>query len=151
MPIPQQVVSDNESVQRLVMAAERLMYDPKSRGVFMQGITAKASLPMVLAKETVGILKMIDDRTRGNVPKQLIPPAAVLILGEIARFMKDAGLAEPTEQDVADGIKKMLTMLLMTFGQDMKQRAAQGAQPGQPMPPQAPPQAQQGGLIAAGV
>lgn len=154
----QQASSDQDAVEKIVLAGMKLMYDPATRQVFEQGVTAKLPISDVLAREAVGVLKMIDERAKGNLPRHLIAPVATMLLAEIAKFMKDAGIADPSEQDLLDGVKKMLGMVMKVFGKELlakrrgqaQQPAASQAQPTQPAP-QMPAQQPPAGLIQSGV
>lgn len=86
---------------------------------------------------------MVDDRTQHNLPKKLLPMVAVMVLMEMAKFMADADLGQPSEEDIKAAIVKALNMLKGIY-RDLAQQRGQGQQPptGQPAP-----DAAQGGLI----
>jgi len=131
-------------VNDVVMAGMRLMYDPKTVEFFKQGITRDDPLPDILYQETAGLMVMLFEKSKSRMPKSLIEPAAVLLLAEIARFMTQAGLAKPTEEDISSAVTKLRAELRQRYGDKAPQQQPQGGAPQQPQegsPPQqvAPP------------
>ena len=156
-PIDPQLQKDNDALQKVVLAGMRMLYDPKTFPMFKQGITTKQPLGNILALQTAGLIKMLDKKANHQIPKQVIAPAAVMLLAEIAKFMNEAGLVKPTEQDVKDGIQKMLKIIMAIYSPVAAPTQQEGqpaqAAPAQPAAPVAPPPAP-AGLInqpAAGV
>lgn len=129
-----------DALHRVILAAMRLMYDPKTFPLFKAGITKNAPLPQILATETGGLIQMMDKQSKGTIPRDILPQAAVAILAEIAKFMKEAKIANPSEADVRAGIQQLMGILVKFYGQ---QPATQ--QVAQPQQPQAP-----AGLISQG-
>lgn len=86
---------------------------------------------------------MVDDRTQHNLPKKLLPMVAVIVLMEMAKFMSDAGIGRPSEEDIKAAIVKALNMLKGIY-RDLAQQRRQGQQP---PTGQSVPDAAQGGLI----
>lgn len=151
-PIDPQLQKDNDALQRVILAGMRMLYDPKTFPMFKQGITAKQPLANILALQTAGLIKLLEKKANNQIPKQVIAPAAVMLLAEIAKFMNEAGLVKPTEQDVKDGIQKMLKIIMAIYSPVAPTQPAQAA-PAQPAAPVSPPPAP-AGLInqpAAGV
>lgn len=139
-----QFQADNEALNKIIMAGQRLLYDPKTFPIFKEGITQKQPLSNILAIQTAGLIKIIDKKAGGKLPKHVVVPAAVTLLAEIAKFMNDAGLAEPTEEEVKLGLKKMLDIVGEIYSPAIQSQpgAGQGEveepeEPGQPegMPP----------------
>lgn len=113
--IDHQLQKDNDALQRVILAGMRMLYDPKTFPMFKQGISTKQPLANILALQTAGLIKLLDKKANHQIPKQVIAPAAVMLLAEIARFMNEAGLVKPTEDDVKDGIQKMLKIIMAIY------------------------------------
>lgn len=124
-----QFQADNEALNKIIMAGQRLLYDPKTFPIFKEGISAKQPLSNILAIQTAGLIKMIDKKAGGKLPKHVVVPAAVTLLAEIAKFMNDAGLAEPTEEEVKLGLKKMLDIVGEIYSPAIQSQP--GVEPGQ--------------------
>ena len=141
--IPQEVQADQEAVQKIVLSCLTVMYDPKTFPIFKQGLSSGKPIPDILAMETAGLIRMVDDRTQHNLPKKLLPMVAVIVLMEMAKFMSDAGIGRPSEEDIKAAIVKALNMLTGIY-RDLAQQRRQGQQP---PTGQSVPDAAQGGLI----
>lgn len=130
-----------QAVNQIVMAGMRLMYDPKTLHIFKAGITREGPLDDVLAMQAAGLIKMIDDRAKGKLPRGSIAEAATLLLIEMAKFMTQAGLADPKEDDIRSAIEKLMKIILRLYpsGQQSGAPTPPSPQPGA-MPPQQPPQ-----------
>lgn len=136
-----QVGQSQEAMNKIVLAGTRLMYDPKTFDIFKAGITKPGPLDDVLATQAAGLIKMLDDRAQGKLPRAAIAPAATMLLIEMARFMTQAGLADPQEADIKSAIEKLMKIILRLYPPG-KQAATPATQPAAPMPAQAAPQPQ---------
>lgn len=157
MAIPQQVLNEQEQVQRVVLAGMKFMYDKNTFPMLMRGISKQAPVSTRLAMETGGVMKMIDDRTAKGIPPNVVSKAAILIMLDMAQFMAQANMAKPTQDDIKQAMGMLQQILIEVFSKHGKavtrhgprsQPAPQvppGMQPTQsPQPSQTPPQ----GLIA---
>lgn len=126
-----------EAFKKVVLAGMKLMYDPKTFKLFANGIQRQdVPLPELLAQETAGLIKMLMDKSQNKIPPHIIMPAATMLLMEIAKFMKDAGIASPGKEDIQKGTMLMMELIKGVFPVGEQQAPA----PAQP----------QGGLIAQG-
>ena len=129
-----------EAVQRIVLAGMKIMYDKSTFQMFSQAMAGKEPVPVKLAKEAAGLMKILFDKSNGSMPKRHIVPAATMLLFEMADFMKQAGIADPSEEEVQGAVKLMIPILAELYGK----KNSQQQQPA--MPQQQPPQ----GLIGQG-
>jgi len=149
--IPAQAMQNNVAVQKVVLSGMKLLYSPSTRKMLMDGISADAPMPQKLAMEIAGVMKLIDDRTPAGIPPQAIAPGAIMLLFDLAAFMRQAKIGNPSDEDVMAAIKVMKGLLLELFTKHGKgataQQQAQPAPAGQQPPAQQPP-AQPAGLLA---
>ena len=140
---------DAQHMAQTVMAGMKIMYDKATNKIFTAGILRKnIAVSQRLATETAGLMKMLMDKSKGTIPKQIIIPSALALMLEMAKFMVDAGIEKPTKQDM-DAAKEMLVKILTKmFGDEQAPAAPPQAPPpaAPPGPPQAPPPAP-GGLM----
>lgn len=137
---------DMDNFQKLVLAGMRLMYNEKTFGIFKSGMLRKdRTVPQRLAAESAGLMKMLFDKSGGKIPAQIIAPAAAMLLMEMGKFMKEAGVADVTSEDVKQGTALLMNALKAMFAN------AQGATPAPaPAPAAVPAPAQPpGGLMAS--
>lgn len=139
--MPAMTPEDQQMMQKAVMAGQKIMYDKQIFPRFAQAIAKPAPLPMKLATEAAGLLKMINDRAQGQIPKRLMIPIGMMLMLEMADFMEKAKLAKPTERDVQNGMKLLIDIVVKMDGGKGKAPTQPGAQPPQQAQPPAPPQA----------
>jgi hypothetical protein len=147
-----------DAYKRVTLAGIKLMYDPKMAKYFDQGLKSGGNPVDILATNVAGILRIIDDRTGMNVPKQVLIPAGVAIMQELVNFVKEAGLFEVNEQVAQEALQKMVALLAQeykVFDEKVaqgkgRQQQAQLQQPQQPQQPQPQQQMPQQGLINQG-
>ena len=136
MQMPEKDMADFEKV---VLAGMRLMYNEKTFAIFQRGLTrTDRPVPQRLAAESAGLVKMLYDKSNGTMPKQIIAPAAAMLLMEMGKFMTEAGIEQVTSEQVKEGTALLMNSLKAMFGGQGKAE--------QPAPQQAAAQAP-GGLI----
>ena len=149
--IPAQAMQNNVAVQKVVLSGMKLLYSPSTRKMLMDGIAADAPMPQKLAMEIAGVMKLIDDRTPSGIPPQAIAPGAIMLLFDLAAFMRQAKIGNPSDEDVMAAIKVMKGLLLELFTKHGKgataQQQAQSAPAWQQQLAQQPP-ARPAGLLA---
>lgn len=138
--------NDQLAIRRVVMAGMKVMYDPKTWPTFQQGMQKDAPMPQKLAGEASGLVKLLQDKAQGSIPRQVLLPASTMLMLEIAKFMSDAGIAKPTPEDIKAAGQLLLQMIPKAFP---KGGPAAPATPAS-APPAAPPsgiiQSAQGGV-----
>lgn len=135
---------NSEAMQKVVMAGMKLMYDAKVFPMFAEALEKDPS-PMGIAKQTAGLMKILMDKSQGSIPKNVMIPAAVALLFEMAGFMVQAGMPKPSDEDMQGALKALVQMMVQVFGG----QAPAGAPPAQPASSAGaqPPQAAQTGMI----
>ena len=138
---------DAQHMAQTVMAGMKVMYDKATNKIFAAGILRK-NIPVAqrLATETAGLMKMLMDKSKGTMPKQIIIPAALALMLEMAKFMVDAGIEKPTKQDMAAAKEMLIKILTKMYGDE---QAPAAAPPGPPAVPAAPPGPPAGGGLMA--
>jgi hypothetical protein len=142
---------DAQHMAQVVMAGMKLMYDKTTSKMLTKGITRKnVPLPKRLAMETAGLMKLLMDRSQNKIPKQILIPAALTLMVEMAKFMADAGVEKPTKQDMDAAKDALVIIMKRLFGGPPGPQQAPAA-PQAPAPaPAAPAPEQQGGLMMQG-
>ncbi len=115
---------NSEAMQKVVMAGMKLMYDAKIFPMFADALEKDPS-PMGIAKQTAGLMKILMDKSQGSIPKNVMIPAAVALLFEMAGFMVQAGMPKPSDEDMQGALKALVQMMVQVFG-------GQQAAPAQP-------------------
>lgn len=107
--------ADQEALSKVILAGMKLMYDPKTFPIFKAGMSKPGAVDDKLATQAAGLMKMLVERSN-NMPRQVIAPAAAMLLVEMAKFMEEAGMQGPTEDELKSAIMKLLKIILRLFG-----------------------------------
>lgn len=143
--MPNQAVSqDQTDTEKVVLAGMKVMYDQKVFPQFIEAFKKGGPISDTLAAQAAGLVKILDDQSKGAIPKRVIVPAATVLLIEMADFLVQSKIAQPTKQDLAEAIKKLTAIILKIYS--APQPGVQ-AQPMQQQPPASSPAPQAGGLI----
>ena len=130
-----------ENFKKVVLAGMKLMYDKKVFEQTKTGMLRKnVPLPQRLAVETAGLMKVLMDKSQGKIPPALIAPAASMLLMEMGKFMAEAGIEEPTPEQIREGTKILMELLKRLFAPKQGQPAPKQAAPAAPAPAAAPAQ-----------
>lgn len=144
MQMPEKDMADFEKV---VLAGMTIMFDEKTFAIFKNGfVRADRPVPQRLAAESAGLVKMLEDRTKEKqqkdgkpvtgIPKQIIAPAAAMLLMEMGKFMTEAGIEQVTSEHVREATSLLMNALKAMFagGQGKPEQPAQNAAPPAPAP-----------------
>lgn len=131
MQMPEKDMADFEKV---VLAGMRLMYNEKTFAIFQRGLTrTDRPVPQRLAAESAGLMKMLYDKSNATMPKQIIAPAAAMLLMEMGKFMTEAGIEQVTSEQVREATALLMNALKAMFaGQGKQEQPAQNAAPQAP-------------------
>lgn len=129
-----------EDTQKIVMAGMKLLYSKDTRKLLDGMLSAKQIDAKALGLNISGLMKILWEKSGGNMPPAAIAPAAIILTYELASFLRDAGVKVAPEA-VQEAAQKCVQFLRTVFS---KLKAG-----GQPQQPQQPPQQQQPGMIGA--
>lgn len=141
-----------DPVDRIVAAGMKVMYSPQTRAQLQKAVQSNEPVPKVLAENVTGLILMLDSKTQGGLPAEPIFPAAVILLGDAAEVMTQAG-KQVTMDQYNDGVRMLYVMLGKKMGGSDAQimdaankalppekQVAGGAPPDGPAAAEAPPQ-----------
>lgn len=105
--------------QALTFAYEALYKNEAAKDVAKQ-LKAAQSLADGMADVAYNITQIIDERTDGQVPDELLMPLAMQVLEEVGEVAEAAGLS-PQPEDVAGAFKTMILRYMGEQGVDTTQ------------------------------
>lgn len=148
--IPQNAMANNKAVQKVVLSGMKLLYSPSTAKLLDDALKADVPMPQKLAIEIAGIMKLVDERTPKGIPPEAIAPGAVMLLFDLAHFMRQSGAGNPTDEDIQAAIKILHKFLLVIFTKMGKGATGQqqSQQTQQPQPTQQAQQQPPRGLLA---
>ena len=147
-PNQQAALTTEDKIHRVVMAGMKLMYDPKTFPMLLAGIKNNTPMPQKLAMEVAGIMHLLDQKSGAGLTPDVVAPAAVLLVFELAGFIKQSGAGNPTKDDIQAALPILQKVVGEVFAK-MGKAVTGGQPPAAPLQstPQPPPQT--GGLINA--
>jgi hypothetical protein len=142
-PVPRNPVNPvlQDAMQRVAIAGRKIMFAPQTRNLLQQGLLSGGPPADILATQIAGILKVADDKSGMNIPKQVLVPAGLVLMRDLVRFVEQARLFKITAADLKLAIQKMIVLLIREYQlydqQVAKARMAQAGRAAQAaqMPP----------------
>lgn len=123
--------ADAAAARKVVMGCQRILFDKATFQHLKAGLTSGQPMPVKLASNTVGVMKLFADRAKGEIPRQVLLPAGAMLLLDVAKFVHEAGFGDPTNKDIADAKALLEQLLVKAFPPaPAAQPAAPGPQPG---------------------
>jgi hypothetical protein len=113
-------VPDHPAFDAAMEFVMQVLYNNKAAKDIANQIKSAPSVSEGLADIAYNITSIVDEKTQGQVPDDLLGVLAMSILGEVSEVAEAAGV-NPTEQDVANAFKNMLLRYMGEQGADTSQ------------------------------
>lgn len=133
---------DTQMLKALVVDGMQSMYGPKTRAMFLKAVMADPkAIPENLAREIAGIIRLLDEKAKGKLPKNLFVPVAAALIADALDFLERTGEIPEADDMMQPAIAAFIQAIVPEYqgGGQAPQQAAPG---GPPAAPAAPPQAQ---------
>ena len=114
-PTPQVNVPEGEWEDRVVLAAQKILYEEGSGDQMINQITQGDPI-QAIANTTVTLVTSIDDKLGGQIPEDDILPAAVRIMENVAELRSQATGEELTEDIQKQAVFTMIGQLSEEYG-----------------------------------
>ena len=111
---------NNPAFQQALTLAYEALYKGDAAKDVAKGLKAAPDLAEGLADTAYNITSIVDERTNGEVPDELLVPLAMQILEEVGEIADAAGL-DPQPEEVAQAFKTMILRYLQEQGVDTTQ------------------------------
>ena len=105
-----------EAYERVVIAGMKVMFSKESHRAMLQEIQKPGPMDERLGKGIAGLMLMLFKESNETMPPAVIIPAGVNLLMEAVDFLRNSGLAKPTNADIGGGIEIMMATVLDKFG-----------------------------------
>jgi hypothetical protein len=126
--------ADQAAAQKVVLGCSKLLFAKETHDYLVNGLKRPGPIAAKIAAETVGVMKLFASRVKGEIPRQVLLPAATMLVMEIARFAGKAGFGEPSGKDVKDAIRMLPALLMKAFPPPAGPAAPGAVQPAAPAP-----------------
>ncbi len=108
--------------QKMVLAGMKIMFSPETRSLIVKELAGDpAAMGDKLGVGMVRIMTYIWKESNNTLPPQLIIPVALELLMHAADFVKRAGIAEISDEEIGDAMEKTIFGLMSAFGVDPQQ------------------------------
>ena len=115
-----EVDENNPAFKQAIAYAMKVLYEQQAAKDISKSLKAAGSVAEGMAKVAYDIVGIVDDKTQGAVPDELLTLLGMKILEEVADIAEASGL-KPSNQDVAEAFKMMLLRFLQENGVDTSQ------------------------------
>lgn len=107
-----------EAYERVVVAGMKIMYSKESHRVMLEEIKRPGPMGQRLGKGITGLMLLIIKESNNTVPPAVIIPAGIKLLMETVDFLRKTGIADPTNEEIGQGVEIFITSILQQFGAD---------------------------------
>lgn len=80
-----------EAFRRVVMAGKKILYGPETQDIVNEFMGQDAPIEEKLGVGIANLVIMIDNKAQGNIPKDVMIPAATVLLFDAADFLRESG------------------------------------------------------------
>lgn len=111
---------NNPAFKAAIEYANKVLYEQQAAKEVSQSLKSAQSVSKGMADVAYDISSIVDEKTQGQVPDELLMLMGMKILEEVADIAEASGL-KPSNQDVAEAFKLMLLRFLQEQGMDTSQ------------------------------
>lgn len=116
-------------IQKIVVAAQKLMYNPKTK--FIQSLE-EGDPAQVAAKAAVSVMLILIQESQLKIDPSLIIPAGVIVVGDILDFLEQAGGVKHDENQVEQAVELFVKQIMAAVQPEQAEQSEQGEPQGLP-------------------
>lgn len=109
-----------EAFDRIVLAGKKVMYSKETAPMVDQYLSSGASTAEKLGGGVANVVVMLDNKAQGAIPKDILIPAATVLLFDAADFMRRTGTKVTTE-DIGKAYEMMFYGIFEAYGMKPEQ------------------------------
>ena len=119
-PDEDEINLDDPKLNEAVEYLQDVLYDKAAAKDISEQLKIAPNIVDALANIAYDITSIVDEKTRGEVPDELLAPLAMIVLQEIIEIAEATGI-DPAPEDVASAFKQMILRYLQEQGADTTQ------------------------------
>lgn len=104
-----------QAFDRVVLAGKKVLYSRETRGMIDKFMQTEAPIAEKLGCGIANVVIMIDNQANGHLPKDVIIPAATVLLFDAADFLKQTG-EQISTQDIGKAYEMMFYGIYSGYG-----------------------------------
>jgi hypothetical protein len=109
-----------QAFERIVLAGKKIMYSKETQPVVDKFMNSDAPVAEKLGLGVANIIVMIDNKANGAVPKDILIPAATVLLFDAADFLRKTG-ETVTVSDIGNAYEMMFFGIFQAYGMEPDQ------------------------------
>lgn len=109
-----------EAFDRIVLAGKKVIYSKETAPMVDQYLSSGASIAEKLGGGVANVVVMLDNKAQGAIPKDILIPAATVLLFDAADFMRRTGTKVTTE-DIGKAYEMMFYGIFEAYGMKPEQ------------------------------
>lgn len=106
--------------EKVVLAGKKVMYSKETQSVVNQFLDADMPVANKLGEGIANLVVMLDNKSNGAIPKDVMIPAATVLLFDAADFLKQTG-EKITAADIGKAYELMFYGIYMAYGMQPEQ------------------------------
>lgn len=110
-----------EAWDRIMAAGLKFLFDQKTNPMVNEYLEGDGEISEKLATGAAGLIAFLDKESRGALPKELIIPAGMAFLVEVAKYVTKSGMAELTVEQFGKAVNIYLEKVLGVYGATVDQ------------------------------
>ena len=131
----------HQPLKQLLTAGMKLLFSKESHELTLQGINENDDVPLSdeLAVGAVSLFKLMLGKAKGQVPGEIVMPAAAILIARVLEFLQESGSTEVSDQVFSDAMEMFKVKIESDIGAAEQGQAAEQPMPpegAQPMPPE---------------
>lgn len=119
------------AVHKIVAAGLQVLYSPQTRKMLAAGLAKQGASWQIAATEVAGVLKLLDGKSNGTMPKDAMAQAGKILLLDYLKFMQEVGKTKVSSEEVKKAVGALRSILLKEYATTPPTPApSNGAPPG---------------------
>lgn len=107
-----------EAYDRVVVAGMKIMFSKETHRIMLKEMQKEGPVAQRLGTGIAGLMLIMVKESNDTMPPQIIIPAGIELMMQAVDFMKKTGMANPTNEEIGQGMQIMITTILEKFGVD---------------------------------
>lgn len=105
-----------EAYERVVLAGMKVMFSKETNQLFLDELDNEGETSEKLGRGIAGLMLMLFKESNQTMPPAVIIPAGMDLMMQAVDFVRKAGLAEVTNQDIGDAMEIFIGTIISKFG-----------------------------------
>lgn len=106
--------------EKVVLAGKKVLYSKETQSVVSRFLDADMPVANKLGEGIANLVVMLDNKSNGAIPKDVMIPAATVLLFDAADFLKQTG-EKITAADIGKAYELMFYGIYMAYGMQPEQ------------------------------